>query len=712
MSVPTTRSKKKRSLNPLPIPAIGLKSSSSSDRAVRAKLRALKTIRAQNKTPSTITKSDVIDLLDDRTDLERTQQAPQLVGTTTGSQPIPVETTAKAARAGVSIVYEGNNVQENLHGNNLEENVLQVLEIIPNANRELVRQLLQQYQQSTTVVVEMLLGISSHGKATSTNAMTQNLVTVLNGDAKMPANPFPTVIDIDSNDEDAKLPAVTYPHEGKANNPNAPINIDVDLDEGLQPTVINLISDDAVMLEETVSQREEVEYRRHWTYDYNDAKSFNPTDSYVEQGHSWLLQFFPFLSSNGAKQILLAQQNHVAKAFDYICKSIQGETVSKEHGDDLLELQYTRMNDALVGKPLDTEQKERLAKLSSMSKTGVCRRGKAGFKESQTVITDKILQEEVAYIQQTFTEWNSAAQQRLQRNRNQQAAQKNGSDVECPCCCDSFAVGDMIACRDEGHLFCVDCLLGVAKSQIFGSGSLGAGCSSKSMELRCFHPDGCESGFAREFMQKALPRQILEKYDELQASISVREAALENLVTCPKCTFQAQLDPTAQVFVCPIAHCGFKSCCRCGMEASHVGDISCEEAKRIAFSAKGQHKVEEAMSGALIAPCPKCASPLLKEGGCNKMVCPRCREASCFVCRSHISKEIGYAHFCQKAHCQHKSCGKCPLHTTNEDKAIAEAVRKAGINAVDDSVDDGNRLIEDLMRKTPKSRKRRMKGQR
>jgi len=35
----------------------------------------------------------------------------------------------------------------------------------------------------------------------------------------------------------------------------------------------------------------------------------------------------------------------------------------------------------------------------------------------------------------------------------------------------------------------------------------------------------------------------------------------------------------------------------------------------------------------------------------------------CYVCRADISK-MGYQHFCQTAHCTHKSCNKCKLFTS------------------------------------------------
>ena len=52
----------------------------------------------------------------------------------------------------------------------------------------------------------------------------------------------------------------------------------------------------------------------------------------------------------------------------------------------------------------------------------------------------------------------------------------------------------------------------------------------------------------------------------------------------------------------------------------------------------------------------------------------------CYVCRKEIPKNVAYAHFCQKPHCNHKSCGKCALYADVEKedaKRVKEAAKKA-----------------------------------
>jgi TRIAD3 protein (E3 ubiquitin-protein ligase RNF216) len=117
----------------------------------------------------------------------------------------------------------------------------------------------------------------------------------------------------------------------------------------------------------------------------------------------------------------------------------------------------------------------------------------------------------------------------------------------------------------EGHLVCVDCLLRFANTQIYGSGNLGvANKDTKlpAMDLKCFYSD-CNLPFSREILIKALPRRTLEKYDEMQFQIAVQATELDNLVTCPKCSFQAELaNANQKVFACPMEDCRFESCRR------------------------------------------------------------------------------------------------------------------------------------------------------
>ena len=134
------------------------------------------------------------------------------------------------------------------------------------------------------------------------------------------------------------------------------------------------------------------------------------------------------------------------------------------------------------------------------------------------------------------------------------------------------------------------------------------------------------------------------------------------------------LPETQMIFCCP--HCGYESCRHCG-EPPHI-PLKCSEVeKKDETSARLQ--IEEAMTQARIRHCPKgCKKVFYKIEGCNRMTCPTCQTHMCYVCRKEIPESVGYKHFCQKPHCDHKSCNKCQLYSKTEEDDL-RAAREAGI---------------------------------
>jgi hypothetical protein len=276
---------------------------------------------------------------------------------------------------------------------------------------------------------------------------------------------------------------------------------------------------------------------------------------------------------------------------------------------------------------------------------------------------------------------------KLVEQEDQRAAERTASAVECSCCFEQVLIEDMVACRDEGHLFCGTCLQTYVENQVFGNGNLGVSRVTKKLvlELECFHGDGCSSEFDRAFLEKALPSRVLGKLDEVQGQVNIEQAGLDNVCKCPQCGFKALLDTAQKVFSCPIDSCLFVSCRSCG-EASHL-PLPCEQAKK---QTKGRLTVEEAMSAAIIRKCPHCKQEFVKSaGGCNNVRCG-CGTAVCYLCRNSIR---GYEHFCQTPLCTHASCGKCRLFTNN-DEDDARALREAGRAAANNDEDDARPLVE------------------
>lgn len=89
--------------------------------------------------------------------------------------------------------------------------------------------------------------------------------------------------------------------------------------------------------------------------------------------------------------------------------------------------------------------------------------------------------------------------------------------------------------------------------------------------------------------------------------------------------------------------------------------------------------IEQRVSEAFIRTCPKCSIQFTKLDGCNKITCPSCKHAMCFICRSDISIDK-YKHFCQHFRVVPGSrcteCDKCDLYHTDNDEATRRRVTK------------------------------------
>src|SRR5699024_6031984 len=122
-------------------------------------------------------------------------------------------------------------------------------------------------------------------------------------------------------------------------------------------------------------------------------------------------------------------------------------------------------------------------------------------------------------------------------------------------------------------------------------------------------------------------------------------AGIEGLHECPFCDFRAICPPVEEdrEFRCFNPECEKVSCRLCN-KPSHV-PMTCGEARQDGhLSTRDQS--EEAMSEALMRSCPKCKVKIIKENGCNKMQCTKCRTLMCYVCKKDITGQ-GYNHFNQ-----------------------------------------------------------------
>ncbi|TNY19015.1 hypothetical protein DMC30DRAFT_418315 [Rhodotorula diobovata] len=232
-------------------------------------------------------------------------------------------------------------------------------------------------------------------------------------------------------------------------------------------------------------------------------------------------------------------------------------------------------------------------------------------------------------------EQRAAERERKRAERLNEQARAKGTAVECGCCFDEVAVENTAPCA-EGHLFCKGCALANASDRI----------GRRQAVLPCMAAD-CTARFEPATYSTFLAPKMVESLAALAQQKDLDEAfnGVEGFEKCPFCPYACLVEnPDERLF-------------RCERPEGHV-PLSCEEADEES-RLPGVHAVAEAMSAALIRPCPKCTVPCLKSDGCNKMVCSQCGAYWCYSCRSPIK---GYDHFPQKR----ADGSQCVLHDDTE----------------------------------------------
>ncbi|EME40892.1 hypothetical protein DOTSEDRAFT_74447 [Dothistroma septosporum NZE10] len=265
-----------------------------------------------------------------------------------------------------------------------------------------------------------------------------------------------------------------------------------------------------------------------------------------------------------------------------------------------------------------------------------------------------------------------------------------GETAECQACFEDLPMNRQIHCNgNAAHFTCFDCAATYIRSEVGQS------------RCRVLCTAGCGAGFARAQLQLLSDKSLFDRLEQLQQEKEIRDAGLDNLEECPFCEYKAILPPVEEDFEfrCANPECEKVSCRRC-KAVSHI-PLSCEEhAKDNKLNTR--HKIEEAMTAALIRSCNKCKKQFIKDHGCNKMTCPSCANLQCYVCSESLKD---YNHFDQQPAGSHRAeqptgrKKKCPLYDNVEERherevKEAEAAARAAAKAENPDVTDDDLQIK------------------
>ncbi|CAH1273306.1 RNF216 [Branchiostoma lanceolatum] len=395
-----------------------------------------------------------------------------------------------------------------------------------------------------------------------------------------------------------------------------------------------------------------------------------------------ILHFYKFHYAPSKKFI---QENILAKLPDAVVASPQ-QRINRRRSNELPNPQCEVLVNLEDGDEAKYKRsfKVRLLKLPrvkcSVSKTGVC----------------KELKEEIDFVVERTRQQKEEADHLLALRLNEEQYEAAGQMIECGCCFGEVTFEDMVQCYD-GHLFCADCLKNYTKEKVFGAGQAALSCMT----------DGCDSTFPLGQLEKALPENMLKKYQERLEEENINLAGLDDLVRCPSCDYAAILAEGDKVFRCQNPECMKQTCRHCKEDwAGHFG-IPCQEVEG-ADDTKFRTSIEEKMTEAKIRTCHQCKAKFTKHDGCNKMTC-RCGAKMCYVCRKPIKD---YNHFCRHARNPGEPCAVCTAcslwtSTEEDDERATEEIQKA---AREQKKAEGKDRVADKLGPPPSPKRPRIEG--
>ena len=231
------------------------------------------------------------------------------------------------------------------------------------------------------------------------------------------------------------------------------------------------------------------------------------------------------------------------------------------------------------------------------------------------------------------------------------------------CYDDEIPLRKIAECRN-GHMICIDCL------RNHGNNAIGENIGY----LVCATDENCKASYIRKYLERALGEKAFGRLEFLDQQADLKAAGIDDLAECPFCDFKAIMAQTKDVnkeFRCFNPECEKVSCRLCN-KVSHI-PLSCEEAKA-EEGIDERHLIEEAMTAAVMRTCPGCKTAVMKEYGCNLMVCKveGCRTAMCDHCNKKLHGPSDYGHFGGPG-VSLNGRQKCPLHENLEHRNAAAA---------------------------------------
>ncbi len=176
----------------------------------------------------------------------------------------------------------------------------------------------------------------------------------------------------------------------------------------------------------------------------------------------------------------------------------------------------------------------------------------------------------------------------------------------------SISAGTAVACA---HMYCTECCYNYIKGKV----------DAHEVSAETFHcpecPRAAEITAVNSILREVGDEELRSRFTELRSLADDRKT-----VACPVCATISRKSLFSNSMAC--SSCALVFCFEHG--TAHAGR-SCRAFKK-------QQDAELAMNAQFLRServhsCPKCKSPIEKNGGCMHMTCSRCRYEFCWMCR-------------------------------------------------------------------------------
>ena len=212
-----------------------------------------------------------------------------------------------------------------------------------------------------------------------------------------------------------------------------------------------------------------------------------------------------------------------------------------------------------------------------------------------------------------------------------QAAQPSGDPVACPCCLCHVSPAQATAMPGCGHTSCNPCWRQHLRVRVLEA--CGGSALVPCVAFRC--PSACDEDTVRRLLAGD-PQQaeVLARFEAALAHSWVDDNA--HVAWCPSVPHCGRaVEVPGEPYEEPQCECGTEFCFACGGPPHAPATCAHAAAWRLKC-ADGSETVT--WVAAHTKPCPKCAKPIEKAGGCNLVQCP-CGTCICWLCGAQTGRE-------------------------------------------------------------------------